>query len=323
VAAAALLPASAAAKALRAMVTRTGSTSQETWYVVSGDEKGLMLSAAESGSNAKLLAADKIESVAFSEPEGWAEAQAALNREQYAEAARRFGQLADEYEGLFGWEDSYGARAKFLQMESLRLGGDYEGLATQVERTNRKPVTLSRAYTDQLQLNRAWGYAGRKAWNALRATVKEYEAPKQGGDMNPGAVPFRELPAPEFVQVAFLRGLLQENEGDTKAALGDYSRAVMLSFGAEKAIARRALESALDLLVAHPDLETNRNLQAEGYALAQVYKTSFNQQEFPEAYRRFESPPPPDPEDAAAESDAAEGAAEEATGAEAADAGAG
>jgi hypothetical protein len=316
-----LLPASAAAKTLRAGVTRTGSTSQETWFVVSGDAAGLMLSAAESGSNPKLLAADKIESVAFSEPDGWAEAQAALNREQYADAARRFGQLADDYEGLYGWEDSYGARAKFLQMESLRLGGDYEGLATQVERTNRKPVTLSRAYTNQLQINRAWGYAGRKAWNALRATVKEYEATKEGGDLNPGAVPFRELPAAEYVQVAFLRGLLEQNEGDTKAALGDYSRAVMLSFGAEKSIARRALESALDILIGHPDLETDRNLQAEGYALAQVYKTSFNKQEFPEAYRRFETPPPPDPD--AEDADAASGADEGTSSSEGEDAGAG
>lgn len=278
---------------LRAQITPKGASSPQTWYVVESTPTGVKVSASPSGSGANLLAYSKIDSIAFDEPDGWADAMEAYSREEYSSASSKFEKLFSDYAGLASYEDSYAARAKFLQMESLRMKGDYEALGNEVDGLLRKPIALSEAYTNQLQLNKAWGYAGRKAWRALAQVVESYEGEKQGGERNPNAVPFKELPAAEYVQVAYLRALLKDNEeGQEKPALNDYSRAFLMSFGAESSVAGKSVLAALDLLKKDPNIETSRALKGEAYSLAMTYKYIYGKGSLPDEYKAFETPPP-------------------------------
>lgn len=278
---------------LRAQITAKGASSPQTWYVVEATASGVIVSGSPSGRSGNLVAFSKIDSIAFDEPEEWADAMESYSREEFSTAAKKFSKIYTDYVGLVGYEDSYSARAKFLQMESLRRKGEYEALAKEVDGLLRKPIALSAAYTNQLQLNKAWGYAERKAWRALEQLLGEYEGEKEGGERNPNAVPLKELPAAEFVQVAYLRALLEgSEEGKEKAALNDYSRAFLMSFGAEKSVASKAVLAALELLKNHPDIETNRALKGEAYALAMTYKFVYGKGILPAEYKAFETPPP-------------------------------
>lgn len=292
----AALPTPVEAVPLKASVLRKGAATPETWFVVEATEQGLTLSGVASGAGARLLPYANLESISFQEPEEWGDAMEAFNVERWDMAARRFEILADQYSTLALYEDSYGARARFLQMESLRRSGDFKELSELVEAQKIKPVKLSATYANQLKLYEAWGYAGREAWKALEDAIDEYEQPKEGGENNPNAAPFKEMPSNEFVQVAYLRGLLRENQDRDKEALADYSRAVMLGFGQERSIAKQALEAALGILVEHPEIDENVQLQREGYALATVFKTHYNGGKLPSTFSRFATKPPEDEE---------------------------
>ena len=102
-----------------------------------------------------------------------------------------------------------------------------------------------------------------------------YQEPAVGD----AAPEFKELPSAEFVQVAFLRGLYYPGTSDNVAALKDFTRAYVLSFGQEQAVAGQAVLAALDILAEDPE----RNRQ-EAYALTQVYKSSFGGGKLPSRF---------------------------------------
>ena len=81
-------------------------------------------------------------------------------------------------------------------------------------------------------------------------------------------------------------------EGKEKPALNDYSRAFLMSFGAEESVAGKAVLAAMDLLKENPEIETSRALQGEAYSLAMTYKYVYGKGTLPAEYKAFETPPP-------------------------------
>ncbi|CAN5403196.1 hypothetical protein BH23VER1_BH23VER1_34620 [soil metagenome] len=290
---------SAAAAALKAAVTFKGRDTAETWFVVKASTESVSLSASPTGAGARDVAASSIESIAFEQPEGWDEALAEYDRRNFKAAAQRFGTIADALAGIAGYRDSFGARARYLQMESLRQVGDFDGIAAAMKTVKRSPIALGDAFQTQLKLYDAWAAAGDKDWNNLLRMVSAYEAEKPGGDANPSAPPFQDQAAGEFVQLVYLRGLARAGLGSADEALNDFYRAATLNFGVEQSVAALATLEALEILKARATAEKpDPYAQKEGHSLAVAYRDRFGNGEFPEGFGLFEKAPakPEEPE---------------------------
>lgn len=275
---------------LRASILFKGKQASETWYVVSADDRGVQLSASETGAGARLVPNERIDSIAFNEPDGWREAMSAFDDGRYDISVRRFGSLAKDYEAIATIEDSYGARARYYLIESHRLSGNHEAVASEAALLKIKPVKLSAAYRDQLNLYEAWGQADKEAWLSLDQSLQQFEKPDAEGGEAIGK-PFRELPASQFVQAAYLRGVLKKNTEKEAAAINDFYRAFVLSFGAEGELAQRSIIEALNLLKAKPDHETDPRIRREGHSLVKLLKDTYGQ-DVPAELAIFTEPPP-------------------------------
>lgn len=280
----AILAVSAAhAKPLKGQINVKGRNAAQAFFIVSIDEKKVTFSNSPTGSGAKTLPLNKVDSISFISPEGWEEADSSYEKGEFETAASRFGKLADEYSNIALFSDSYGARARYFEMESLRKLGNSKDLAKAVTKMKKSGIKLDASYDDQLSLYSAWAAAGKKDWKELKKIMATYEKPV----IDEGAIPeIKELPSAQFVQVAYLRGLLYKGMDAKAEALKDFIQAMVLNFGQESAVAGQATLAALDILAEDP--EANKN---EAYALTQVYKAQFGGGKLPSKYEALAKKP--------------------------------
>ncbi len=292
IAALALGVGSASADALKAAVTFEGKDIAESWFVVSANAENVVLSAAASGAGATEIAASRISSIAFETPDGWDAAMETYDKQSFETSARRFGALADDLEGIAGYPDSFGARARYLQLESLRQSGDIAAITAAIKKTRRNPIALGEAFQTQMKLYDTWAAAGDGDWSDVLRQVRAYEAEKPDGDANPTAAPFEGQPANEYVQLVYLRGLANQGAGESDAALNDFYRAAALNFGTEADVAAQATVAALGILKERATAEEpSAYAMAEGHALAVAYRDRFGKGQFPKDFDLFEKAP--------------------------------
>ena len=272
----ALAVSSTQAKPLKGQINVTGRNAAQAFFIVSIDDKNVSYSSSPNGSGAKSLPLSKVDSIAFVTPDGWDDADDSYKKGNLEVAASRFGKLADDYSNIALYSDSYGARARYFEMESLRKLGKSAELAAAVAKMKKSGIKLDPVYDDQLNLYSAWAAAGKEDWKGLETIIATYEKPVVGDETSPE---LKDLPSAQFVQVAYLRGLLNKGMDKSSEALRDFTQAMVLNFGQEPAVAGQATLAALDILAEDP--EANKN---EAYALTQVYKTQFGGGKLPSKY---------------------------------------
>ena len=272
----ALALSTAYSKPLKGQISVSGGNAAQAVFVVSIDDTNVTYSTSPNGSAAKSLPLSRVDGIEFVSPEGWDDADDSYKKGNLETAATRFGKLADEYSSIARFPDSYGARARYFEMESLRKLGKSGELTKAVAKMEKSGIKLDPAYEDQLNLYPAWAAAGKEDWRSLKTIIATYEKPAAG---EAEAVEIKDLPSSQFVQVAYLRGLLHNGMDDKSAALKDFTSAMVLNFGQEPAVAGQATLGVLDILAEDP--EANKN---EAYALTQVYKTQFGGGKLPSKY---------------------------------------
>ena len=273
----ALAVSSSHAKPLKGQISVTGSNAAQAYFIVSIDDKSIKYSSSPNGSGAKSLPLSRVDSITFVSPEEWDDAEDSYKKGNLETAASRFGKLADDYSGIALYTDSYGARARYFEMESLRKLGKSAELAGAVAKMKKSGIKLDPSYDDQLNLYSAWAAAGKEDWRGLQTIIASYEKPQVGEETTSPKI--KELPSAQFVQVAYLRGLLNKGMDKSSEALRDFTQAMVLNFGQEPAVAGQATLAALDILAEDP--EANKS---EAYALTQVYKTQFGGGKLPSKY---------------------------------------
>jgi len=276
------------AEPLKAFLTEKGSQLERTVFVLESDNKGVKISATASGANARVIPHSKIVSIFFEEPSGWSQAMAVFEKGDHVQSAKLFKDFAKKYKKTASYKDSYGALARFFQIDSLRRSGDIKAMVYAVEGLDRKPVTLNESYQGQLELFRCWEQAGKERWERLQEILTGYEVAKKNGA--PGQAGFKNMPPAELVQVAYLRGLASEKNGDTSAALNDYYRAFVLGRGAEASVAKKAITASLGILKNSPSIATDQKLRKEAYMLTVVYTGQFGG-ELPAEFKEFAKDP--------------------------------
>lgn len=272
-------------------------------YATKADSSGITLSPYETGQGAALVPKAGISKVEFQNPPDYEEALAAYTSGDFAKAEELFGKVVKDYEFMAPWEDGFAALSNYYLLESLRLQGKYQEVATAVDRmqnasrdVNRR-VALSSRFKAQLELYNAWGHVGKGYWKALAKLVENYETDAAGNEIKPTQKPVKKMRPREVVQIHYLRGVAAENLDQKQNALNDYYRCFTLDNGAETRLSNDAMLGALRILKDWEDAEENYQILKERHALAVIYKTTFGGGEIPAEFSDFLTPPPAPPEE--------------------------
>lgn len=341
VAAAVALPATPAmAKSVKVTISKTDD-SVITGFVVTGDANTLVISQVENAPGGARFPQNQIKSIYWDEPDDWKEGWKLWTRRDYAAASKTFEDLAKTYANLAQIEDSYGAKAKYYQLECLRRTGQYSKLMDVLDEV--KAVQLSDGYQKQIQLFNYWGHVGKKLWEPLKLITNRFEmdASSVPAHTVPPTTPtLRGLDASLMIQIAYMRGIATEMlaRAEHKAALDaldpqvpetqdlvtktwakvktsttDYARVFTLTYMSDRYIAKDAMERTMAILKEDPAIKDNYPLQKEAYALASFYKDLFGKGSVPAAYEGFlkEPKPPESLEDDAPAAEDDKGAAAE------------
>ncbi|MGI9242728.1 MAG: hypothetical protein ACR2RV_18165 [Verrucomicrobiales bacterium] len=316
----ALLAASAMAKSVKVTISKTDDT-VITGFVVTGDASSLVISQVENAPSGARFPKSSIKSIYWDEPEDWEAAWKLWTRRDYAAASKAFEDLAKTYANLAQIEDSYGAKAKYYQLECLRRTGQYSKLMDVLDEI--KTVSLSDGYAKQIQLFNYWGHVGKKLWEPLKIITDRFEK-------DPSSIPSHTVPpttptlkgldAGLMIQIAYMRGIatemlareahkaavanldpqIPETQDEVnkawakvKTTATDYARVFTLTYMSDRFIAKEAMERSLAILKEDPTMKDNYPLQKEAYALASFYKDIFGKGSVPAAYESFLKEPKP------------------------------
>lgn len=274
------LVASTVAKPAPVQMLLKGRKVAETGYVTKAEGGKVFFTASPTGKNERGYPSSTIVRLTFKEPEGWAEAEAARLSKNYAEADKLYNTIAVDYRKIASLEDNYSSLARLRQLECLRDSGDYRKLAKVIP--NLKKSGLSEKYHAQVDLFVGWAALGDLSSDAKIESLERMINGFREIDMLPG----------QLAQAFYISAVANEKRGNAGSALTDYHRAFTLDFGADRDMARKAMDSALLLYAAEDRLHKDRSRLEEAHALAATYKKVFAT-DVPEAAARFAKPLPP------------------------------
>lgn len=266
------------AKPVQCEIVLKGRNAPITGWLVRVDENRLYLSTSEGGQNPRTYVRSTIETLRFAEPTTWSAAENAYAKGDFKEAAAIYAGISNDYREFSSIVDNYGSLALFKELEAYRKAGDYEKLGQRS--LLLKQESLSEPYHAQLDLFVAWGTLGdlddSAALDRLDRLMNDYHE--------------RVLTSAQMAQVGYLGGVANERKGRTTAALSDYHRAFTFNYGADQEMAQRAMEAALNLYAADPDIAEKRSLLEEAHGLGAIYALTFG--ELPAEAKRFAEPLP-------------------------------
>ena len=194
--------------------------SADNYYVLEATKTELTVSKNATGGATSQFKISLIEELQFTMPTGWEDALAHRQRKEHEKAAAAFSKFAKDYAKLAAYPDSPPALATYYLLDALRRLGKYKELNKERITALARNVNLSERYQDEMNLFRAWGHIGQKAWKELLLVVNDYELKlSTKGDIPlPRMAPFMKLPANLTAQLAFLRATAHENLGNSTEA---------------------------------------------------------------------------------------------------------
>jgi hypothetical protein len=278
---------------------------EKATYVISVDGTHMTCSAFPDGRQAEKIKLSNITEVAWREPEDWTAAWGLFVQHKFEEAAPALKAVYENYKGIKTYKDSFSARAKFYECESLRLSGQYAALLDAYEEVI--DVKLSEHLTAQVKLFNCWGHAGKGLWAPLSRIMEDYEVKEiPAYTVAPTGMPFKVVSPREIIQIAYLRGhtihqLLGKKRADLAAliaknderdlqtiaslrdevtkdemiALEDYCRAISVSYGDEELITRDSMTHFLELITSVEGFSENYVAQKEAHAMAILLRDLF------------------------------------------------
>ena len=280
VSALACLSVSAVAKPAPVQMLLKGRKVAETGYVTKAEAGKVFFSASPTGKNERGYPSSTIVQLVFKAPEGWDEAEAARLSKNYAEAEKLYNTIAIDYRKIASLEDNYSSLARLRQLECLRDSGEYGKLGKVIP--NLKKSGLNEKYHVQVDLFVGWAALGDLSSDAKIDSLERMINGFREIDMLPG----------QLAQAFYISAVANEKRGNASSALTDYYRAFTLDFGANRDMARKAINSALLLYAAEDRLHKDRSRLEEAHALAATYQKVFVA-DLPKEAERFAEPLPP------------------------------
>lgn len=185
-----------------------------------------------------------------------APAKAAYTGKNFLEAAKLFGEVADEYQLILNIPGNFASEAKFYQIESLRQLGRFDLLAQMLDSPAGKTLDtmLDERYRSMVKMHKLWAVYGTGDMAKLESELAAYQQPVMGKKELLPAPNFVKMPQSELVQIAYLRAKVYESKGDDAKALEDYSRAFSLTFAYEPFLAKLAMGAAMQIQAKNPAL---------------------------------------------------------------------
>lgn len=185
-----------------------------------------------------------------------APARGAFAGRNYLEAAKLFGEVADQYRLVLNIPGNFASEAKFYQIESLRQLGRFDLLAQMLDSPAGQTLDtmLDERYRAMLKMHRLWAIYGAGDMAKLESELAAYQQPVMGKKELLPAPGFVKMPQSELVQIAYLRAKIYESKGDDERALEDYCRAFSLTYAYEPFLAKLAMGAAMQIQAKNPAL---------------------------------------------------------------------
>lgn len=283
------LSAEANAAATKVTLTKTDGK-RETGFIQDSNKSQILFAYTAQGKGAAVNRAT-VKTIFFQEESKlMGRGRQAFLQGAYEAAAKIFGKVATDYEGISALKGNFASEARFFQLECLRRLGKYEELGALLDSKSGKMIkgTQDKLLGEQVKLMKMWAAYSAGKWDVVKAGLRFYEVP-QVGDAKaflPAPV-FKKMSKPLMIQMAFIRGKMYEQEKKPSLALDDYYRAFTITYGNEPALAKQAMLAALAIEAGDPKVkELNGKLwQIQG--LAYYYKNGVGGGEIPVEYSDY------------------------------------
>lgn len=214
-------------------------------FLLAAEKDGIVISTAPTGGSSFKMPLANIRDMNIEEPKGWSLAMQAFVGENYSEAEKQFGQLADEYEKLVPLQDGYGSLARLYHFLCLQRLARYADLSKAMDRQLANPLNFGPHYTEDFIDLEGWSWLGKEDWLALGTFIKKFE---DANLLKLPQAPFKKLRSSRLAGLCFLRAVWNERgQKQPTLALMDYHRALTLDLGSDTSLLRLSAVSALRL----------------------------------------------------------------------------
>jgi tetratricopeptide (TPR) repeat protein len=270
-------------------------------YITNANEQGIFFSTQPGGRGA-LIPYDAIKgegldkAIRFDErSEALGEARALFAAGEYSAAADAFGAVARNYAIILLAPQNFASEALFYQAESLQRAGLYAKLAQLVNAPVAKTIEtkLSERYQRNFEFHKLWALLGEEKMDDLAAALESYQEPMTGDAKLLGTPNFKDLPATELAQLAFLRGKVYSAKGEEDKALDDYYRAFTLAYGNDVLISKLAMGAAMKDHKDDPALAQEKKGAIDHMqSIAYLFSKRFGRDTMPPDYQKYAIRPP-------------------------------
>ncbi len=276
------------AEAAKVTILKTDGQ-RETGFVQDSNDKAILFSYTPQ-TRGQAMNRSTIKSIFFQEETAlMGRGRQAFAAGAYEAAAKLFGEIATNYEGISALPDNFASEARFFQMESLRRLGKYGELGALLETKAGKTIatTQDKFFAEQIRVMEMWAAYSAGKWDAVKSGLKFYEVPQVGDAKMLPAPVFKKMPKPTVIQLAFIRGKMYEQEKKPELALEDYYRAFTITYGNEPALAKEAMLAALAIEAADPRVKELQSKQWQLEGLAYYFKNAVGRGEIPAEYKQY------------------------------------
>jgi len=223
------------------------------------------------------------------------EARALFSEGKYAEAGDAFGAVVRNYAIILRVPQNFASEALFYQAESYRRAGLYAKVAQVVNMPVAATIEskLNDRYKRDFEFQKLWGLLGENKMSDLETALGVYQEPMIGDAKLLGAPNFKDLPATELAELAFLRAKVFDAKGEKEKALDDYYRTFTLGYGNKVVLAKLAMGAAMQIHKVDPALEKeNKQAVSHMQSIAYQFSKRFGKDTMPPDYQRFAERPP-------------------------------
>ena len=265
-------------------------------YVQGANDQGVIFSTS-SGARGSLIPYAQIRGEGLNKlvrldarPEELADPRALFDSGDYSAAAEAFGAVARDYSIILNLPQNFATEALFYQCESLLRAGNYAQLANVLDSPAAKTIEtkLGDYYKKSHEYHKLWALLGKKDMEGLRSALAPYQQPMISDAKLLPAPNFSDLPSAEVAQLSYLRGKLNEADGEKDNALDDYYRAFTLAYGNNELMSKLAMGAVMVILKDDPQLKAeNKGAMAEMQSVAYLFSKRFGSEGMPEDIKKF------------------------------------
>lgn len=299
ISASALFPQSSSAKSAACQIALADG-GRKTGFIAQTNDKGIKFTYAENQSGpGEQYSHSQVIAVAFTdEGDLMGPARHDYSRSNYEEAEKAFKTIATDYDNLWGISreqmGNFASEARFFQIDCLRKLGRFDEIGQAMATNTGKSLerALPEVFLPKLKVFKMWQQLAASDWDALAASLKEYEEPVSADKASLLPLPAFKMDAPAtLVQLSYMRGKVFAAKGDKENALRDFYRAITLNYGSDPILSQKAMAEALAIQAAEPKLKESYPQQTEIHGIARVYQEVYSKGDIDVQYREFTREP--------------------------------